>query len=62
MMLHTKYQGSRPCGFDYIMFTLHKPMLIMWPLGRGHFWSLGNNLNELGKGPLGDATYQISKL
>ena len=31
-------------------------------LGRGHFWPKGHNLNKLGKGLLGDATYQISRL
>ena len=37
-------------------------MLNMWPLGHGHFWPQGHNLNKFGWGPLGDATYQISKL
>ena len=32
----------------------------IWPLGRGHFWPKGYNLNKLGRGPLGDATYHIS--
>ena len=29
MMLHTKYQDSRPCGFrqeDFFMFSLYNPM------------------------------------
>ena len=29
MMLHTKYQGSKPCGFrqeDFFMFSLYRPM------------------------------------
>ena len=30
--------------------------------GLAHFWPQGHNLNKLGKGPLGDATYQISRL
>ena len=30
--------------------------------GRGHFKPQGYNLNKLGKGLLGDATYQLSKL
>ena len=30
-------------------------------LGQGHFWLQGNNLNNLGRGPLGEAMYQISK-
>ena len=28
---------------------------------QGHFWPLGYNLNNLGRGPLGKAMYQISK-
>ena len=32
------------------------------PPGRGHFWPWGHDLNKLGRGPLGDATYQILKL
>ena len=30
--------------------------------GRGHFWPQGHTLNKFGRGPLGDATYQISRL
>ena len=33
----------------------------MWPLGQGQFWPQGYNLNNFGNGPLGEATYQISK-
>ena len=65
MMLHTKYQGSRPYGFiqeDFFMFSLYKPMSNMCPPGRGHFWHQENNLNKLGRGLLGDAEFQISKL
>ena len=29
--------------------------------GRGHFLPQGYNLNNLGRGPLGEAMYQISK-
>ena len=33
----------------------------MRPPGRDHFWPQGDNLNKLGRGPLGDATkYQSS--
>ena len=28
--------------------------------GRGHFWPQSNNLNNLGRDPLGEALYQIS--
>ena len=65
MVLHTKYQGSRPCGFrqkDVFMFF---PILVyvnhVTP-GRGHFWPKGHNLIKLVRGLQGDATYQISKL
>ena len=59
MMLHTKYQVSRPCGFrkDFFM-SLCK---ICDP-GPGHFWPQGHNLNKLSGGSLDDATYQISRL
>ena len=30
--------------------------------GWGNFWPLGDYFNKLGRGPLGDATYQISRL
>ena len=33
----------------------------MWPLGWGQFWPQGYKLNNFGNGPLGEATYQISK-
>ena len=33
----------------------------MWPPARGHFWPKVYNLNKLGRGPLGDAKYQISR-
>ena len=65
MMLHTKYQGSRPCGFrqeNLFMFlpknTYVKPVTLM----RGHFWPQGYNLNKLGRGSLYYTTYQKSRL
>ena len=65
MMLHTKYQGSRPCGFRQEDFFMFLPILVyvkhVTP-GRGHFWPQGHTLNKLVRGPQGDATYQISKL
>ena len=54
MIMHTKYQGSRPCGFkqeDFFMFSLHKPML-KCDLWVGHFWPQELYLNTLDKGPL----------
>ena len=65
VMLHTKYQGYRPCGFrqeELFMFSLYNSMLNIWPLGAAHFWPQGYNLNKLGRGPLDDATHQISRL
>ena len=32
------------------------------PHGRGQFWPQGHHMNNLGRGPLGDTTYKISKL
>ena len=29
--------------------------------GQGHFWPKGYNLNNLGRGPLNEATYQVLK-
>ena len=72
MMLHTKYQGSRPCGVrqeDFFRFTyisLYKtydpgagPFLTP---GRAHFWPQGHHLNKVGKGLLDDASYQVLRL
>ena len=59
MMLHTKYQGSRPCSFrqeDFFMF----PIKHVTP-GRAHFWPQGYSLNKLGTAPLDDATYHIPR-
>ena len=44
----------------FFKFSLYEPMLNMWPRGQVHFWPKGYNLNKLGRGPLGDATYKIS--
>ena len=65
MMLHTKYQGSGPCGFkeeDFFMFSSYRPMLNMCSPGWANFWPQGHNLNKLGRGPLDDTTYEISML
>ena len=34
----------------------------LWPRGRGQFWPQVHHMNKFGRGSLGDATYQISKL
>ena len=65
MMLHTKYQGSMPCDFrqeDFFMFFAIYAYVKHVTQGRAHFWPQGHNLNKLSRGPLGDATYQISRL
>ena len=64
MMLHSKYQGSRPCDFrledffkcSYLAYVNH-----VTP-GARTFLAPGYSLNNFGRGPLGDATYQISRL
>ena len=33
----------------------------MWPLQQGKAWPKGQNLNQLGRGPLDGATFQISR-
>ena len=63
LMLHNKYQGLRPWCFrqeDFFHVFLYKPLFNMRPPGRGHFGSQGHYLDQLGRGLLGDATYQIS--
>ena len=65
MMLHTIYQGSRPCGFrqeDFFMFLPIKSYVKPVTPEAGHFWPQGYNLNKLGRRPLDDTTYQISRL
>ena len=63
MMLHTKYQGSKPCGFRqdvfFHVFPIQAYVKYLTPR-RDLFWHQGYNLNNLGRGLLGDATYQIS--
>ena len=65
MMLHTKYQGYRPCGFRQEEFFMFLPILVyvkhVTPRA-GSFWPKGHNLYKLVRGPQGDATHQISKL
>ena len=69
-MLHTKFQASRPSGseeedlqiFIYVFLWL-KPgtpgQRPSWTLGPG---AKGHHLNKLGRGPLGNAAYQISNI
>ena len=52
------------------MFSLYNMLYVLKKVsyvklvtpGRNHFWPQGYNLNKVGNGPLGDATYQITKL
>ena len=66
MVLHTQYQGFKPCGFrreDVFTFSLYKPMYVKHvPPAWGYFWPHGYNLNKFSRGLLGYATYQTSRL
>ena len=65
MMLPTKYQGSRPYGFRQKYFFNVFPYISLCKLfdpWAEPFLAKGHNLNKLGIGPLGDASYQISRL
>ena len=63
MILPIKYQDSA-LWFQtrrFFMFSLHKPIENMWPLG-GLFLNLGPLFEQtLGKVPIDDARYQISR-
>ena len=68
MMLHTICQDTRPCGFRQevlFMFSLNNSKTcvtdrqLTW---QDLIWLLGNNLNKLGRGPLGYATFQMQRL
>ena len=59
MMLHTKYQGSKPYGFrqeDFFNVFAIYALINNVSLRRAHFWPLGHDLNKLGRDSLGDAT------
>ena len=65
MALHTRYQGSTPCGFrqeDFFMFFPIKAYVKPVTPGGSHFWPQGYNLNNFGRGLLDDTTYQIARL
>ena len=63
MMLKTKYQSSRPCGFRqedfFFKFLPIKAYLKPVTPKRDHFWPKGYNLNKIGRGSL---LYYIPKL
>ena len=60
MMLHTKYQGSRPYGFRQEYFFQIFPYISICKQcdpGVGPFLAQGHNLNKPGRGPLGSRPY-----
>ena len=64
-MLYTKYQSSRLSSFREEEFWNFLSLFLcsnLWPPGQAQFWPQGHHMNKLGRDPLGDATYQISKL
>ena len=65
VMVCTKYQDSMPYGFRqedfFMLFTILAYVKHVTP-GWGHFWPQGHYLNNVGRGLLVDATYQISTL
>ena len=63
MKLHTKYQRHGPCGFREEDFLKIFPMQVYVKHkgpGAGPFWPQGYNLNNLCRGPVDEASYQIS--
>ena len=47
---------------NFEIFHLCSYVLNLWLPGRGQFWPHGHHMNNLGTHPLGDVSYQISKL
>ena len=43
----------------FFMFSIYKPICKPCTPRAGQYWPKGNNLNNLGRGHLGDATYQM---
>ena len=64
MMLHTKHQASKRCGFrqdDFFMFLPIKAYVKPVTPGLGPILAQGYNLNKLGRDLPDDILYQISK-
>ena len=61
MMLHTKYKRFKPCGVRQEEFFPIKAYL-KHVTPRAKLLSQGYNLNKLGPGSLGNASYQTSRL
>ena len=65
MMLLNKYQVSMPYGFrqeKFSMFFRIKAYVKYVTPGEGPLLPEGHNFNKLGRGRLGDDTYQLSRL
>ena len=65
VMLHTKYQSSRPYGFrqeDLFMFLPISAYVKHVITGAWPYLAPGILLNKLGRGPPDVASYQISRL
>ena len=61
------YKISKSCAFQFqrrriLKFAVFVSMFQHVTPGTGSVLTPGASMNKLGKGPLGDATYQISKL
>ena len=65
MMLHTKYQGCRPCAFrqeDFFKFLPIKDYVKSVTPEEKPFLAHGYNLNKFGRGLPDNTTYQKSRL
>ena len=60
-MLHTKFQAPKPSGFEEEDFEVYFIFERKTLPPQGHFGPQRHHLNKLGRGPLGNATYQISR-
>ena len=65
-MLHTELQASKPRGSEkeyfFFIFSMYFYDLNQGPQVRDHLGPWDLHLNKIGKGPLGNATYQILSL
>ena len=62
MMLHTKYQGSMPYDFRQEYFFRFFPNISLCKACHSLGGAILGPKDKSGRGPLGDATYQISRL
>ena len=64
-MLVTEFQASKPSGSeeeDFEYFSMYFYGSNLQPLARSHLGPWDLHLNKIGKGPLGNATIQISSI